>query len=116
MENETETAVQLGHLECPGIEAFGLDSVLCIADRGHDWPICLVYSGRELPGRVVGFNVFRGAWEDLAGNFDEFTAKLVELPLVKDEEDANRRLPRGAVYITEAGKRWRVGPATDGVF
>jgi len=65
---------------------------------------------------VVGFNGYRGAWEELARSFDEFAAKLVALPVVKDEEDANRRLPRGTVYITEAGKRWRVGPATDGVY
>ena len=116
MDNETETVLGIGNMEYPGIDAFKSDRVLCIADRGHDWPICLVYSDIDVPGSVVGFNGYGGAWEELARCFDDFAAKLVALPVVKDEEDANMRLPRGTVYITETGKRWRVGPATDGVY
>ena len=116
IESETETVTTIGHLECPGIEAFNLDYLLCIADRGYDWPICVVYSDCGEPGAVVGFNGFSATWEELARNFEEFAAKLVELPVVKDDEDANRRLPRGTVYITEAGKRWRVDGPNVGVY
>jgi hypothetical protein len=116
MNSETEAVVWIGNVEYPGFDAFESDRVLCIADRGYDWPVCLIYSHSDVPGHVVGFNGDKNTWERLADTFDQFSARLVELPVVKDEEEAKRRLPRGTLYITETGKRWRVGPPEDGVY
>ena len=78
--SETETIIALGRFGYPGFEAFNPDRVLCIADRGRDWPICLIHSDADTPGSVFGFNAEESGWEKLADSFVEFANKLIEAP------------------------------------